>query len=231
MADRTVPPRTDPKFLDWSDNIDGFIYEKPDVYGLTTAQVTAFHDLYVAFQAAYERTIEPSTKTAVATAEKNAVRDALRVEARRVISIIDGQANVTEAQRVALGLSARRADPKPAERPKWAPLIELVSAMGNGVTIRLLDARDTNRRGKPESVMGATVFSHVGESAPTTENDWTYEGNTSKTTLTVQFPQTLPPGTKVWFTAIWYNRRAETGPPAAPVTCNLPGGAAMAKAA
>ena len=107
-----------------------------------------------------------------------------------------------------------------------------MSTVGNSATIRLLDSRDTNPpRKNPNLLWGATVFSHVGETAPTTENDWTYEGNTSKTTLTVQFPQALPPGTKVWFTAVWYNRKAETGPPAAAVTCNLPGGAAMAKAA
>ena len=221
---------SDAKFLNWSDNFEGVAGKDPESLGLTQTAISDFGTLVETFRTAYERTVEPSTKTPVATAEKRIARTALLADARRLVSIIDGQANVTDAQRVALGLNVRKPS-KPVERPKSRPLIEVLTAVGNKASIRLLDAGDTNRRGKPEFCIGATVFSYVGPAAPDQENEWVYEGNTSKTTLTVAFPQSLPPGTRVWFTAFWYNRRAESGDPAVPVCTNLPGGAAMARAA
>ena len=231
MAQRNTLPRIDAKFLNWSANFGDLIATDPPEFGLSEKQVTDFNNLLGAFRASYERAVEPSTKTTVAVAEKNASRDALRLDARRLVSIIGGQATVMDAQRVALGIVVRDTSPTPVARPAYPPLIEVRQAAGNGVTIRLLDSRDTSRRGRPAAAIGATVFSFVGDAAPVEEGTWTYEGNTSKATLTVQFPQLLAPGTKVWFTAFWYNRKAESGPPAIPVTCNLPGGAAMAKAA
>ena len=231
MAQRNTLPRVDAKFLNWSANFGDLIATDPPGFGLSEKQVTDFNNLLRTFRASYGRAVEPSTKTAVAVAQKNADRDALRLDARRLVSVIDGQAAVTDAQRVALGIVVRDTSPTPVARPAYPPLIEVQQVAGNGVTIRLLDSRDTSRRGRPVVAIGATVFSYVGDVAPVEESAWTYEGNTSKTTLTVQFSQLLPPGTKVWFTAFWYNRRAESGPPAAPVTCNLPGGSAMAKAA
>ena len=231
IAQRNTIPRTDAKFLNWSANFGDLIAADAAGYGLSDKQAADFNALLTAFRASYAKAVEPGTKTTVAVAQKNADRDALRLAARRLVSIIDGQANVTDAQRVALGIVVRDASPTPVPRPSNPPLIEVQQTVGNSVTIRLLDSRDTSRRGKPAAAIGATVFSFVGDVAPAEENGWTFEGNTSKTTLTVQFAQLLPPGTKVWFTAIWYNRKAQSGPPAAPVTCNLPGGSAMAKAA
>ena len=72
------------------------------------------------------------------------------------------------------------------------------------------------------------MFSFVGEEAPTTGAGWNFEGNTTRTMVNVAFPATITPGSKVWFTAFWFNPRALSGPAATPVGTNLPGGAAMA---
>ncbi len=228
MRSSTLPAK-DFALLEWAANFDGLIATKPH-FGLTIDQVLLFNAAYLAYQSAYAKAVEPSTRTRVTVAEKNQARTDLRTEARRCISIIDGQANVTDAQKIALGINIRDNNPTPVPRPTFAPFIEVISAVGNRVTIRLIQSK-TIKRGKPMNVIGATLFSYVGAVPPTSEAGWKFEENITKTETAVQFAQELVPGTKVWITAFWFNRKAESSPAAVPVSTNLPGGSAMARAA
>lgn len=225
----TYLPSKEADLFNWLANFEGLVTADFAQYGITQPQSLSLTGLFDNYRAAYETAIEPSTRTRPAVAAKNTSRDALVLEVRRLVSIIDGQANVSDAQRLALGLKVRDIESTPVPRPATAPMIEIVSTVGNTATIRLFDSN--GRRRKPDGVIGATVFSFVGANAPSEESAWKFEGNLSKTTEVVAFAQSLPPGTKVWFTAFWYNRRAESGPPATPVSTNLPGGSAMAQAA
>jgi hypothetical protein len=56
-------------------------------------------------------------------------------------------------------------------------------------------------------------------------SDWQFWGNTTKTSVEVEFDASLTPGTVVWFTAFWYNPRGESGPGCAPVSGIIAGGA------
>lgn len=225
----TYFPSKEADLFNWMANFEGLVTLNYAQYGITQPQSLTLTGLFDNYRVAYETAIEPSTRTRPAVAAKNTATNTLKLEVRRLVSIIDGQANVTDAQRLALGLKVRGVESTAVPRPSTAPMIEIVSAVGNTATLRLFESN--GRRRKPEGVIGATVFSFVGANAPNTEADWTFEGNLSKTVEEVAFAQSLPPGTKVWFTAFWYNRRAESGPPAVPVSCNLPGGSAMAQAA
>ena len=116
----------------------------------------------------------------------------------------------------------------PVPAPGSAPTIDVESVRNSTVSLRLHGAGDPTRRGKPAGVSGAAVYSFVGAAALTDERDWTFEGLTSKTKMNVTFPNTVTPGSKVWFTAFWFNERKQNGPAADPVTTYLQGGGAMA---
>jgi hypothetical protein len=130
---------------------------------------------------------------------------------------------VTDAQKLALGLSVRNA-PSPIPPPAVAPGLDVLSVSGFTVDIKLHDASVSGKRGKPPGVSGASVFTHVGETAPADLGAWQFEGNTGQTKLSVPFPNTLAAGAKVWITAFWFNPRKQSGPMCAPVSTNLPGG-------
>ena len=134
----------------------------------------------------------------------------------------------TNTQRSDLGLTVRNPEPTPIPPPASAPNIDVLSVDENTVRIRLHDPANPTRRGKPAGVDGAAIFSFVGDDAPTAEATWRFEGNTTRTAINVTFPNTGAPGSKVWFTAFWFNERKQSGPAATPVGTNLPGGAAMA---
>jgi hypothetical protein len=210
-----------------SANFAGLIATGFATYGLTTGQAAAFGTLNTALQSAYSASINPATRTPVTVGAKKIAIQNMRANAVLLAKIVYATATVNDSQLTALGLLPRSSyTPVPA--PGNPPGIDIVSSVGNTVTIRLHDSTSSTRRGKPAGVSGASVFSAVGAVAPTDAAGWTFEGNTSKTVVDVVFPNTSPPGARVWFTAYWFNARKQSGPAAAAVGTNIPGGAAMA---
>jgi hypothetical protein len=54
--------------------------------------------------------------------------------------------------------------------------------------------------------------------------DWRLEGQTGRTTFTVNYSNSIAPGTPCWVTVVWYNRRGEYSPACAPVQAYLQAG-------
>lgn len=217
----------DAEIVAGSSNFSALITLAPTTYGLVSGQATAFATLNTALQSAYSASINPSTRTPVSVEAKNVAIRNMRVSAVNLSKVVYSTMTVNDSQLVALGLlprSVRTPIPAPAD----APVIDIVSVAGNTVRIRLHATDDSTRRGKPAGVDGAVVFSHVGPTAPTVETEWTNEGITSKTVVDIVFPATAAGGSKVWFTAFWFNPRKQNGPAATPVSTNIAGGSAMA---
>lgn len=219
-------PPTDAGLLAWSLNFSTRITAAPVPLGLTAGQATSYATLHTNFSNAMAA-IDPGERSKSLVSTKNLARTALKTSARQLASIIQGQPTVTDAQKIDLGLTVRNA-PTPIPPPANAPGITIVATTGNTVKIRLTDLVDSANRGKPAGVDGASVFSFIGAAAPTEESEWNFEGVTSKTRLDIEFPETVAPGAKVWFTAFWFNNRKENGPAATAVGTNIPGGSAMA---
>ena len=95
--------------------------------------------------------------------------------------------------------------------------------MGNTVRIKLKD-NEGSKRGKPAGCAGASVFSLVSPTQPTTPAGFRFEGNTSKNLTDIVFDDTLAPGTRVWIIAFWFNGKCQSGPSCAPLGTFLQGG-------
>jgi hypothetical protein len=219
-------PNTDAGLLAWSLNLSTLITSTPTAYGLVTADATAYAALHASFASALAE-CDPGVRNKAAVAAKNAAREALKNAARLLAKRIDGTATVTDAQKIELGLTVR-SQPSPIPAPSHAPALDVVSVSGRTVKIRLHDATDASRRGKPAGVAGATVFSFVGEDAPTDPSAWKFEGNTTLTSFDIVFPNSVAPGTKVWTCAFWRNERDASGPACEPVSTNIQFGNSVA---
>jgi hypothetical protein len=77
-------------------------------------------------------------------------------------------------------------------------------------------------------VNGAAVFTYVGATPPADTSDWTFVGNTARTSFDVELPATMPAGATMWITAFWFNPRKQSGPAATPTSVGNPGGIAEA---
>ena len=215
-------PNSDSGLLAWSLNFKTLIVATPTAYGLTTALASAYGTLHDAYATALVA-CDPAIRTRSAVPTKNTARGNLKANARLLADLVQGTASVTNAQKLALGLTVRSA-PSPIPPPSDAPGLDVVSVSGWTVNIKLHDAAVAGKRGKPAGVSGASVFTFVGATAPGDISAWQFVGNTGKTKVSVPFPNTLAAGAKVWLTAFWFNPRKQSGPICAPVGTNLPGG-------
>ncbi len=224
---RSWLPLTDEALRSFCDSFLATITTTPTAYGLVVGDVTSLGALTTAYGSALAAAVEPSTRTSVTVAAKDMAKRSLIAAMRNLYKKVVA-ANLTPDKIEALGLPPRDVLPTPIPPPARAPGISIVSRNENTVQIKLYDPSNPNSRARPLGVSGASVFSFVGEEAPTTGAGWNFEGNTTRTMVNVAFPATITPGSKVWFTAFWFNPRALSGPAATPVGTNLPGGAAMA---
>ena len=115
--------------------------------------------------------------------------------------------------------------------PADEPILAIVGTINRMVKIQLRDITDRNRRGKPVGVDGATILYHVGETAPQDPSKWTWAMDTSKTATEVELPAGVPVNSIVWFTAMWFNQRKATSPPATAQSPVIGGGMSMNAAA
>jgi hypothetical protein len=227
MAKSFLPDK-DAALLAWSLNFSTKISETPVLFGLTPALATAYALLHASYADALAD-CAPGERSKTLVSRKNSDRTSLKASARLLAKLVEGTATVSDAQKIELGLTVRQ-QPTPIPPPAAAPALDVVSVLGRTVKIRLHDATDAARRGKPAGVDGAAVLSYVGATPPADLGQWRFEGNTTRTTLDVVFPNSVAPGAPVWLTALWFNERKQAGPNCAPVGTNVQFGSGSAAA-
>jgi len=229
MATR-FPPGGEADLISSASNFDVKTTSAPTTFGLTAAQCTSFHSTLQSFITARTTAIDPLTRSPANIVAKDIAKASLVAAYRQLAGIVQRFPGTTNFIRSELGLPLRNTEPSPIPPPAFAPLIDVKSAVGRTLRVRLFDAASPTRRGKPAGVSGAAIFSFVGASAPAALSDWTFEGNTGRTTVEIAFPPTVVNGATVWVTAFWFNPRKQAGPAADPVSANLPGGSVSAAA-
>lgn len=219
---RDYLPSNDAVLLSWSANFSAKITATPTAYGLVAAQATAYAALDTAFASALATATDPSTRTKATIAAKNTAKSPLKASARDLVKIIQAFPSLTNEQRIDLGITVRN-NPSPINPPEDPPVLEVVSALGRILKVKL-HSIDSSRRGKPAGVAGASLFSFVGSAPPADISMWTFEGSISKTTFDVEFAPTVAAGAQVWLTAFWYSPRAQSGPACTPISAYIAGG-------
>jgi hypothetical protein len=225
-------PKTDPGLLAWSTNFATKISAGATAYGLTTANATTYSTAQTDFATKLTAATEPSTRGKATVQAKDISRATLVALSQQFARQVQGTMTVTDEQRLALGLTVRKTEPTPQPPPADAPLVQVTKVAGRTINIKLIDTTNPTRRGKPAGVAGASIFTHIGATPPAEITDWVFQGNTGRTTGSIDFPPTTAPGATVWVTAFWFNNRKASGPAADPISANLPGnGVTLAEAA
>ncbi len=170
-------------------------------------------------------------RTRTDTIVKNDARYHLVNASRSLIAVCEAWPQMTDAKRSELNLPIRDREPTPQTRLTVAPFIDILSQNGLSVKVGLRDAAASTRRRRPAGAIGATILTHVGETAPATIEGWTFQGNTSKTTVDITFPPMTPRGAKVWIVATWFSRTSMSSPPSRPLFTYLSGADGLAQAA
>ncbi|MEM8782526.1 MAG: hypothetical protein AAGE65_06660 [Planctomycetota bacterium] len=213
-------PFREAELLTWTETFGSLIAATPGDYGLTEGQAQAYAMARQAFAEAYQTANEPLTRSPGNVEIKNTKKDALIEETRKLVRICQAAPGMNDDKRRALGITVPDTSRTPVPPPEVAPAMDVVSVEGRTVHLRLREA-STGKRRKPDGVYSATIMKYVGGSIPTELDDWVLVGSDTRLDTSVEFPDSLTPGTKVWFTAFWLNRRAESGPMCVPVSTHL----------
>lgn len=222
MAVYDFIPARDVELLTWSGNFREKVVADAPAYGLTAAQASAYAARHDAYAAAFGTASAPATRTSTAVLVKDEARAALEAEARGLSRIVQAAPGVTAEHKLGLGLTVRDTKPSPVPPPGGAPSISILAAVGRTVRLRLMD-RESTRRGKPAGVIGAVIFSCVGDNPPASLSDWRFEGTISQVFYQVHFPASVPNGATVHLRAQWLNRKLQPGPASSPAWTNIPG--------
>ena len=215
-------PRSDDALLQWSQNVVNFITPLPANWGLVIGDVTTYTGLHSAYSTALTA-CGKSIRNQPAVVIKNAARTALKNGATTVANKIYGTSTVTDAMKVEIGMPPR-ATPTQVPQPSTSPTIKILATTGCSVVVRLLEGVG-GRRGLAAGCSGDSVFSFIGETAPTDITKWVFQGNTGRVNkIEIPFPPTLAAGSKVWITSFYFNGRKQSGPATPPVSINVPGG-------
>jgi len=217
---------TDARLYTGSQMFSTKISANPIAFGLVFTQAMAYSSLNSVFGLAYITAIDPDSRTKANVAIKNDARKALKKMAAELAAIIDATPSVTDGQKIDLGLGIRKT-PSSRRAPDSAPTIDVLSALGRTLKLRLHDD-NTSRRGRPEGTDGVTVMAFVGTSPSNNSQDWKFMGNFNKTTFDITFEGTVLPGTTVWLSAFWVGAKLASGPASIPIPVNLPGNVSMA---
>ena len=154
---RSFIPAKDADFLAFGSNYSTLISAQPLLYSLTVPIATLLATKQAAYAAAYAMAVDPTTRGGAAVLGKDLSRRDLEGYIRLTARTVQGAPGVTAAQRFALGLTVRGSGSKPVPAPATAPSLDIISAVGRTVKIRLHDAASPGRRGKLPGAAGASA--------------------------------------------------------------------------
>lgn len=221
----------DSDLLSWSKNFADRISESPDEFRLTGEQAIGFAAAQEAFAQAYKIATCPTTNSSSNIVCKNEAREQMLRGphgARELVAYIQNHPATTDAARISLGLSVpknrrRGSGGRSAARRTQmsAPHLTVESTCGRDMRIRLRDADNWVRRGKPDGAKGATIVYYLGDDLPPTDDPskWSFGINTSKTHCELTIAErSAREGSRVWISAFWFDHRMQAGNPAIPVS-------------
>jgi hypothetical protein len=211
-------PTLDAALAQWSTNFNNLGTATPGDFGLSAPQMAIYTPLHTSYISAYDAAKVQGAKSKSLVIAKNDAKWALIPYARELYQMIQANSSVTNENKLLIGVAVRDTEPTPTPPPAQSPLLTVLSVNGRQVRLKLEDRLFTNTRRRPANAVGAAIFTFVGVTPPPIgAPGWSPEGQTGKTTVTVQFPDTVEPGTSCWLTAVWYNRRGEWSPQCEPV--------------
>ena len=223
------PQSRESDLLSWSTDFIARLTSSPGKFGATAPQCVAYQALHDAFASSYALATSTNGNSKHNIEIKNNAKEALLNSpngAWALVNIIQASPVMDNDKRVELNIRVADVDPTPVPIPTERPNIDVVAVNGYTITVRL---HGDGVKGKPAKVKGASIFTHVGPTAPTEMTGWTFQKSTTKNSAQLTVPSTTPNGALVWITAFWFNNRMQSGPATLPaISVNIPGVMSMA---
>lgn len=178
-------PAPDADFQAWFLNFSTLLTTAPATYGLVSGDATAVAAKYTAWSTAYVLATNPSTRTSVTIATKDAARSSAEPLLRIYAVQISRNPAVTNGNKTAIGVNLPNASRTPVPPPTTQPALSLVTAIHN---LQVLAYRDTSTptvKAKPFGAIGLDLRQTIATAPGTDPNIANPLGVMTKSPLTV----------------------------------------------
>lgn len=214
-------PATDADFNNWIVNFSTLLTAAPTTYGLVAGDATAVAAVTLTWTTAYPLATDPSTRTSVTIAAKDAARIAATSLIRPLAVSISLNGGVDNSDKTAIGVTVRVTTPTPVPPPVTQPALSLESSQHNVQTLRYYDTATPDTKAKPPGVIGLELWQGIGVAAAIDPSQCTYLTTDTKSPTVITFDGTQV-GKLVTYFGRWVTRsgpggRAQKGPWSAPL--------------
>jgi hypothetical protein len=205
-------PKQESVFYPWVKNLKTVVSQRATNWEISPRPVTNLTGAFTTYDLAYQKTLDPMTRTKVSIQEKNDAKKALIVQVR---SFCQGHLLhndlVTNADRDQLQLPIYDPSHTPEPAPPGHPVGKIGTAVHQEHQISVVDSDEiTPRGGLPKYAHGFETWHHVGDEPPTKDSDFTYLNFSSTTTIKVFF-DLADVGKNVFYRFRWVNARNMPG--------------------
>lgn len=215
-------PARDADFDAWLLNFTTLLTAAPTTYGLTAPDAVTCAAQYSAWSPAYQAAIDPSTRTPVTVAAKDAARVTAEAVVRPFAQAISKNAAVDPGDKVAIGVNLPNPVPVPIPPPTTFPQLGFRSAEPLVHIVQYQDSGLGTGKKKPFGAIGVELYRSVGTVPATDPAQASYYGQFTKSPLRSEF-EAGQVGKICTYFARWITRsgpggKAQTGPWSAPLT-------------
>jgi hypothetical protein len=211
MSRKDYIPDTDTEFDAWQQNLLTRLKGDKAKFALADAAEGSLGDLQARWHARYTAHLAAQTDAASKRAAKDEARDAYIAELRKQVQQTQHTPGVTDADRAALGLSARDTVRTAAAVPASRPVATIEAGVSLRHTINFFDEGTPNARRKPDGVMGCEIWCKVGDPAPTDPAQLSFVALDTATPYINNFDG-ADVGKTAYYRLRWLNTRSEPGP-------------------
>lgn len=210
MANKNFVERNDTAFRAQLATFVSVLQPAPTAYGMTVPEFEAFTekvDIFTDDLAAFQLKQDAAQ---AATQTKDGSRESVEAVFRDLNRRIQANPAVSATQKQAAGLPVYDDSRTPVPPPEIVPVVIIDKSTRLAHELRIIDPANP-KGGKPDGVSGYQVFYKIGPDAPADTRECVFAGNTTRSKFVVTFGG--GDGNKqVWYIAVPFNTRGETGP-------------------
>jgi hypothetical protein len=214
-------PAKDDAFNTWQLNLFNYLNSHLTSFGLVAADTAALGPLQGIWTAAMAGNIAAQDAAHSASSAKDAARQSYEAALRALVARIQANATVTDANKLAAGLTARDKTRTPASVPTTPPVAVVDTSRRLAHIINFRDATAAKSTGKPKGVMGCEIWVKVGDPAPADPSECRLLAMETATPHLEQYDGT-DGSKKAYYLLRWVNTRGEQGPWSETVSATIP---------
>ncbi|MDR2119931.1 MAG: hypothetical protein LBP64_03540 [Tannerella sp.] len=209
-------PHSDSDLIGWSNEYFGYLTPHAAAWAVDAANVTALQSKFGIFNSYYNQYHNPETHTPMNRERKDEAKDAYIADLRTFNqAYLIHNPLLTDADRIALGLTVPKSGQSSASDPDTYPVIKRFVIVGAGwIDAHFQDKNEDHSTAKPADIHGAELkwgLYNAEETLPTNADELPYSDFSTRTPFRFKLPASAH--AKILCVATrWENNRGVKGP-------------------